>query len=80
MFFRGISSSPWSRAAYLLVILCFVTVPIHFISQSHFLDRTLIYFSAGVFVFSLLVAIIHSPKDVRLGFYGCLACLLHFCL
>jgi len=80
MFFRGISSSPWPRAAYLLVILCFLTVPVHFINQSHFLDRTLICLSAGVFVFSLLVAVFHSLKDARLGFYGCLACLLHFCL
>jgi len=78
MIFRGINSSPWSRAAYLLVVLCFVAVPLHIFAQN--LAKALVYFSGGVFLFSLLVAILHNPRDIRLGVFGFLAWLVHFCL
>ena len=77
MFFRGISSSPWPRAAYLLTIVCFVIVPLHLLDLGRLPKSVLAYFSACVFLFSLLVAMLHRPRDARLAFYGFCAWLIH---
>lgn len=76
MFFRNLGS-PWSRAAYLLTILCFLSAPLHFLDLNHPVKRTLVYFSTGVFLFSLLVAMLNRPRDVRLVFYGFCAWIIH---
>jgi len=68
----------WSRAAYVLVIVCFVTVPLHFVvHRRHFLQGALAYFSLAVFLFALVVAVLHRPRDARLGICAFLAWLIH---
>ena len=68
----------WSKAAYLLVIVCFVTIPLHFVvHRRHFLQSGLAYFSLAVFLFALLVAFLHRPRDARLGICAFLAWLIH---
>jgi len=76
-FFRGINSSAWLRSAYLLTIGCLVTLPFHFFGLGQSGKRMLVYFSISVFGFDLLVAVLNRPRDVRLAFYGFLACLIH---
>ena len=75
--FRGIDSSPWLRTAYLLTIVCFATLPLHFFSLSPSVKRCLAYFAAAVLCFDLLASLLKRPRDVRLAFYGFFACLIH---
>jgi hypothetical protein len=77
MFFRGISPSPLLRAAYLLVVLCFVTVPLEFLVQNELMHAALSYLCAGVFLFGLLLGVFQKPRDARPGFYAFVALLIH---
>jgi hypothetical protein len=78
MIFRGISSSKFARVAYVLLILSFVTVPIHFlVERRSILQGALLAASGGVFVFGLLVALLVKPRDVRLVVYALLAWIIH---
>jgi hypothetical protein len=76
IFFRGIDSSAWLRIAYFLTIVCFATVPLHFLALGQS-AKILAYLSIFVLFFDLLVALLNRPRDARLAFYGFLACLIH---
>jgi hypothetical protein len=78
MFFRGLSPSILVRAAYLLVLLSFVTSPVHLLTdRRNPLQDVLLIASAGIFLFGLLVAIFRKPRDWRLGVYALVACVIH---
>jgi hypothetical protein len=78
MFFRGIPESRWPRVAYVLVILSFVAVPLHFlVGGGHPLQDVVVWLSTAALVLAFLVAILHKPRDMRLAFYGLLAFLAH---
>ncbi len=78
MFFRGLSPSILVRAAYLLVLLSFVTTPVHFLTdRRNPLQDGLLIASEGIFLFGLFVAIFRKPRDWRLAVYALAACILH---
>jgi hypothetical protein len=77
MFFQD-KSSMWSRTAHVLVILCFVTAPLHFmVHRRHFLQGALLCISFGVFLFALLVAVLRKPRDAPLALCAFLAWFIH---
>jgi hypothetical protein len=78
MLFKGVSSSKFVRAAYVLVILSFLTLPIHFlVDRRSVLQGALLAASTVVFVFSLAAAIMSKPRDVRLAVFALLAWIIH---
>jgi hypothetical protein len=63
---------------YVLVLLCFVTVPIHFfVDRRSSVQIILMVVSGAVFLFSLIVALIRRPRDMRLILLALIAWIAH---
>ncbi len=78
LFFRGLGPSIPVRAAYLLVVLSFVTAPVHlFADRRHPVQSVLLIGSEVIFLFGLLIAIFRRPRDWRLAVYAFAACVIH---
>ena len=76
MFFRGIDSVP-VRIAYLLTVISFVMTPVHIFVTSRSAESALLVFSGGVFVYCLLVGVLHKPRNVVIILYSLVAWIIH---
>lgn len=76
MFFSGIPTV-LVRIAYLLTVISFVMTPVHIFAASGSIDTALLIFSGVVFVFCLLVGVLHKPRKIVLILYALFAWIIH---
>lgn len=80
MFFRGIDSK-LLRAAYVGLVLSFISVPVHYLSKPKG-GRIFLAINTAILGFCLVAAIFGKPSDrsqrFALIFYALLAWIVHF--
>ncbi len=76
MFFHGMLS-PSVKLAYLLTLLGYLTIPIHFFSVRGSVNEALLILSMAVVVFSIVAGMLCRPRHVAVIVYSFIACVIH---